>query len=275
MLGVYLSDFFSYGTAWLCVFACLTVWEVLNPREDHRLASRLHGLGFWIISIALGLILTKAWRTAWDLTGWRPLFELPPISRIFPNEGAAVLIAGILSALVHDFFFYWYHRAQHRWLWKWHSVHHSVTELNAVNSYHHISESIFSLMLISIPMTLLIADIGPSAPIMTFALWCHIVWIHSPTRATLGPLRVVLCDNRFHRIHHSLEERHFDKNFGAFTTLWDRVFGTMYMPARDEWPAVGLAEVSQPASFKEWLDMPARIAPPGPDGDLALDPAKT
>jgi sterol desaturase/sphingolipid hydroxylase (fatty acid hydroxylase superfamily) len=155
--------------------------------------------------------------------------------------------------VVHDFFFYWYHRAQHRWLWRWHSVHHSVTHLNALNSYHHISEPLMSMLMLQLPMALAFADDGPVIPIAAALLWLHIVWIHSPTRVTLGPLRAVLVDNRYHRIHHSLEERHFDKNFGAFTTIWDRLFGTEHMPEKGEWPAVGLADQAPPAGLRAWL----------------------
>ena len=80
--------------------------------------------------------------------------------------------------------------------------------------------------------------------------------------ASLGPLRAWFVDNRYHRIHHSLEERHFDRNFGAFTTLWDRLFGTHYAPEPGEWPDVGLAEVGEPGGVREWLDQPLRYPAP-------------
>jgi sterol desaturase/sphingolipid hydroxylase (fatty acid hydroxylase superfamily) len=31
-----------------------------------------------------------------------------------------------------------------------------------------------------------------------------------------------------HRIHHSRDREHWDKNFGHITPLWDRLFGTCY-----------------------------------------------
>ena len=39
-----------------------------------------------------------------------------------------------------------------------------------------------------------------------------------------------------HQIHHSAEEHHWDKNYGAIFALWDWLFGTAYWPAsgRDE-----------------------------------------
>jgi sterol desaturase/sphingolipid hydroxylase (fatty acid hydroxylase superfamily) len=50
-----------------------------------------------------------------------------------------------------------------------------------------------------------------------------------------------------------VEPRHFDKNFGIFTTLWDSVFGTAYFPAKDEWPQAGVADFPEPQSVVEFL----------------------
>lgn len=245
--------------AWGVILTALTVFELINPRERQSLRGRLAGAGFWLVSIALSAILSTVFGAIWRAIGIDPVFTVPTLGPLLGHPLAAAIAAGILAAIIHDFFFYWYHRAQHRWFWRWHAVHHSVRNLSAVNSYHHISEGVFSLFLLQLPLTLMISDIGPTLPIVTVILWCHIVWIHSPTRVTLGPLRAVLVDNRFHRIHHSLEERHFDKNFGAFTTVWDRVFGTCHMPLSDEWPDVGLADAAQPTHFTDWVDLPARL----------------
>lgn len=251
-------------TGWLLVLAVLTAFELFNRREGETLASRAHGALFWLLSIPLWALSGALLAAAWSALGLHPLVVLT----VPEGDGWAAIGIGVAAALigavVHDFFFYWFHRAQHRFLWRWHKVHHSVRTLNAVNSYHHIGEPLLQMLLIQLPMTLLIGNAGPAMPFMALALWLHVVWIHSPTRATLGPLRVLLVDNRFHRIHHSLEERHFDRNFGAFTTLWDRLFGTCHMPERDEWPDVGLDGVPQLAAVGDWLAAPWRAddAPP-------------
>jgi len=41
--------------------------------------------------------------------------------------------------------------------------------------------------------------------------------------------------------------------------LWDRLFGTAWLPARNEWPATGLAEIDQPRSLWGWIDLPVRF----------------
>lgn len=69
----------------------------------------------------------------------------------------------------------------------------------------------------------------------------------------------VIVDNRFHRIHHSLDEKHFDKNFGIAMSLWDWIFGTAHWPSKDEWPKVGVAGVDQPRNVVDFLALPWRI----------------
>jgi sterol desaturase/sphingolipid hydroxylase (fatty acid hydroxylase superfamily) len=43
-----------------------------------------------------------------------------------------------------------------------------------------------------------------------------------------------------HQVHHSLEHRHWDKNMGFVFSLWDRLFGTLYVPKSDEQFRLGL-----------------------------------
>lgn len=243
---------------WLLVALILTLFERFNRREPDSIAARMSGMSFWMISLPLSAILSVGLSAVIAALDIRPLVTLPIFAATRWAGPLATLVAILLGAVFNDFFFYWYHRIQHRWLWRFHAVHHSIRDLNAVNSYHHISETVIGLVLFAVPTSLIVADVGPVLPIASFLIWLHVVWIHSPTRAHLGPLRMFFADNRFHRIHHSLEERHFDKNFGAFTTVWDRLFGTAYFPVRDEWPAVGLAGIDQPDGLRTWLDLPDR-----------------
>ncbi len=76
------------------------------------------------------------------------------------------------------------------------------------------------------------------------------------SKISLGPLRYVFSDNYFHRIHHSIEEKHHNKNFSAFFPFWDIVFRSAYFPKKDEFPEVGLQDEKQPATIKEYLFFP-------------------
>jgi hypothetical protein len=64
-------------------------------------------------------------------------------------------------------------------------------------------------------------------------------------KANLGPLRYLLVTPQSHRVHHSIEARHADRNFGVILSVWDRLFGTQWQGA-DEYPECGSAEPGVP-----------------------------
>jgi len=48
-----------------------------------------------------------------------------------------------------------------------------------------------------------------------------------------------------HQLHHSCEERHFGRNRGFALALWDRLYGTLYVPGtRPETFRLGLGDGS-------------------------------
>ncbi len=239
---------------WGFGFSVMTVVELLAPREQQSLGGRLPGLLFWAIWLAISGIAYAGFRTLWSALGIPPLLTLPTGAGW--QTPVSLVVAPLVGAVTYDFFFYWCHRAQHRWLWRYHAVHHSIRELSAVNAFHHPIEPFVQILLIAVPTSLIANEAGPVVPAILIVMHLQAFFIHTPTRWHLGPLASVVVDNRFHRIHHSLETRHFDRNFGAFTTLWDRLFGTAWMPAKDEWPATGIAEVDQPRTLHQWVALP-------------------
>jgi sterol desaturase/sphingolipid hydroxylase (fatty acid hydroxylase superfamily) len=51
-----------------------------------------------------------------------------------------------------------------------------------------------------------------------------------------------------HRVHHSIDRREADSNFGQIFSFWDRLFATYTMPTLDGRPLeFGVAEFMQPA----------------------------
>lgn len=252
----------------LFAFAFLTAVELLMPRGAVPIRARAAGLTFWAILLPVTITVFALFNALWRWIGVAPLVTIP-LDFGWAGTALAWVLAPLAGAVVADFFFYWFHRAQHRWLWRWHAVHHSVRDLSAINAYHHVSEPLFHVALMSVPASLILADSGASAPAMTVILYLHASFIHSPTRLHLGPLAIAIVDNRFHRIHHSLEPAHFDRNFGAFTTIWDRLFGTAWVPARDEWPDTGLIQIDQPRNLREWFDLPLRLKRRPVDGEIA------
>jgi sterol desaturase/sphingolipid hydroxylase (fatty acid hydroxylase superfamily) len=257
-----------FALAWTC--ASFIVIETLWPRPGARVttASRLKAVAFWTASGALGTLIALGIMALWRPLGVKPL--IPSLAPAFLPAPAGAFIAAAAAAFIGDFFYYWCHRAQHRFFWRFHAVHHSVKELSGIAGYHHFTEGLFEFFLYSIPLGLF-TDSPYAIPILGTWLAWQGNYEHSPTRLNFGPLGRYLVDNRFHRIHHSAAPEHFDKNFGIFTTLWDSAFGTAHFPAPGEWPATGVADVPEPQSIKDYVLAPFLRRPTPAETALAAE----
>jgi sterol desaturase/sphingolipid hydroxylase (fatty acid hydroxylase superfamily) len=238
-----LLAYVSYG-AFLCLLAAS---EMGFPR------CTLPSLKERWKAIQFGLIFIPAFIICGGMAG-RIVFALGLKSPI-DFEAMPILIGGLSYFLAYDFFYYWFHRAQHvvPWLWHIHAVHHSNEHLSAGFGYHHLAEAPTRALLVAIPFGILF-DAPRGSAVLGFILVMHGYYIHSSSRLNFGPFAWLIADNRVHRIHHSLDPRHFDKNFGAATLIWDKLFGTAYWP-KNEWPAIGLQGQRQPESIKEYLSL--------------------
>jgi sterol desaturase/sphingolipid hydroxylase (fatty acid hydroxylase superfamily) len=219
-----------------------------------RLQSLLFMLIYTVASVIIGIGVVKVFG---DMR-FESLVEVPgPIGLVY-------------AAIVGDFFYYWVHRVQHAFpiLWKYHSVHHSIERMGAGTGYQHISQPLIESFILTIPASLLVD------PAQAVALTVFIgpvgYYLHSTSRINAGPLRAILIDNHLHRIHHSREERHFDKNFGVLTSIWDRIFGTAYFPAKDEWPDTGVPGRREPRTIREFL-LPSATVEPLPAFQMSVD----
>src|SRR5205807_714592 len=57
--------------------------------------------------------------------------------------------------------------------------------------------------------------------------------------------------HQLHRILHSRQPEHRDKNFAAFFPVWDLLFGTYCRAKPGEWPATGLFEEERRATLSD------------------------
>ena len=256
----------TYAWSILWAGAVLTAAEFLFPQSRCSLVSRLRAIVFWGVYIAITAAATTLFVRLWSSLGWRPWLTLPLGAWLHPEQYPVLRAMGwvaapILVGIISDFFYYWFHRIQHAipLLWRFHSVHHSLREMSAFNSNHHFTEEIFRIPVVVIPLSLIVVpDAGYVPIIVATVLGMQGLYEHSATKLHLGPLRYVIADNRFHRIHHSLEPQHWHKNFGSFSTVWDVIFRTARMPRRNEWPQVGLADTPEPSSLSDFLWRPFR-----------------
>ena len=257
-LWVGVQELLSSIVAFAFVILPLVFAERLWPGTSSR-RNYLAGAKFWLAYLVVAYGWSKIAILLIAKLGLVPVFAW----KIQDDSGGAihplVVALGILIPMwAFDFFYYWFHRAQHRFdvLWRFHRVHHSIVQLNCLNSYHHVFEEMFRFPFIAIPLALLLKVDVPQLVLLSAFVSTWGLYIHSDTRIHFGALGWVFGDNVNHRIHHSIE--HFNKNFAAFFPIWDRLFGTYQRPERDTLPPVGLENVPPPTGVVDYLLMPFR-----------------
>ena len=244
--------------------------ETVIPKTRNSLASTVRSVVYTATSMTINILLFSILLEYFDKDRLHGFFllDLTPLtdSPYMAIRIAGWFVAAFAAFFIGNIFYYWLHRAQHAvpLLWRFHSVHHSITEMSAVSSYHHFSDDMLQYFAVGVPTALLLkVDAGAIPWLVVAVVGTYQYFIHSSMNVNIGPLRYIFADNHFHRIHHSREVRHFNRNFGTYTPLWDVLFGTVHFPRKGEWPAVGLEHVSEPKRIRDYLLMPFYDMPDG------------
>jgi sterol desaturase/sphingolipid hydroxylase (fatty acid hydroxylase superfamily) len=103
-----------------------------------------------------------------------------------------------------------------------------------------ISPAYFVLALLGIPfwMFVAVAFVGN--------LWG--IFNHTRLVRRMGWLDEILCTPSNHRVHHGIDAKYLDRNYGQTLLIWDRLFGTFQR--EEEEPTYGL--VKQQESDRIW-----------------------
>jgi sterol desaturase/sphingolipid hydroxylase (fatty acid hydroxylase superfamily) len=171
------------------------------------------------------------------------------------------ILTVLLSTLIFDFFYYWFHRFLHenRFLWHVHKLHHMDEQLSATTTGRgHWLEDLGRVPMIAIP-TAIVFKLNPDVGgIIGYTVTVWSVFFHSNLRIHLGRAGMFFNGPQGHRIHHSRLHQHHDKNYAAYFPIWDAIFGTYHHPARDEFPPTGVHDEPDVTSFSEALILPFR-----------------
>lgn len=156
----------------------------------------------------------------------------------------------VTACFLSDFWYYWWHRAQHEWPWLWelHKLHHSDEHLNSTSIYRsHFLELAGQALIRGLTVGLLIdLSSAPQTAIgIVFVGLSPAVWdffIHANVRFDwLNRLVPFFSTPQFHWVHHSKLPEHQDKNYAIWLPLFDVLFGTYIRPRVDEYPPTGLS----------------------------------
>lgn len=137
-----------------------------------------------------------------------------------------------LCLIAIDFLEYWKHRLQHRssLLWKTHLQHHAGKRFNMSLT---IRSSVIDKAILQYCFFLWLPLLGfrPLDFFYAYVLWkFYQFYIHAAKLPDLKFLDRVLVMPSHHRLHHSILERHYDRNFSVCILLWDKMFGTYQAP---------------------------------------------
>ncbi len=236
-------DFLKYLLTAFLLYSIFMLAERIRPAEPHQPVKKiLFNLRWYVLYsiVSLGMIHLGLNLVVPTVQQWlgAPLWKIPAPSNLWGYG-----LAGLLYFLATDFFYYWFHRAQHQipFLWEQHKFHHSDTALNVTSTQRvHWLEEPLVVIGVAMPIGILFQFEGLELGILAFIELLWLQFIHMNLRLELGGVGRLLVGPQYHRIHHSFLPEHIDRNFAVFFPIWDMAFGTYVTPRRHEFPATGL-----------------------------------
>ena len=226
----------------------------LRKKTEEPLAHNTRNVCIGLIS-ALFLQVTERPLTKYLFkikTGILPLFKL------------SSLLERVFAVLLLDYTFYLWHRLNHRnrFLWRFHSVHHTDQDLTlSTGMRFHVGELFFSLFWRS--AQILILGIRPG----TLKLWqtltlLEIFFHHANLRLPLRLekiLHLFIVTPRMHGIHHSIKMDETNSNYSSLLSIWDRLHGTLHSKLSDPELIIGCPHgMKRSLSLREFYLLPVK-----------------
>jgi sterol desaturase/sphingolipid hydroxylase (fatty acid hydroxylase superfamily) len=166
-----------------------------------------------VVALVVVAAIPVFWIRRFDLVG------------ALPTE-AAVGLAVALVAVGN----YWGHRLTHQvpFLWRFHSVHHSIEQMDWVASGRlHPLDQAFTQAFTVFPLFLLGYGTGVFGGVAVFVTLLAL-FQHANVRLRFPGVRWVINTPEWHHWHHAIDDDARDKNFGL--PVVDKLFGTAYLP---------------------------------------------
>jgi len=247
---------------WFLIIASIVTWglEIMFPwrknqavfRKDFWLDGFFMFFNFFIFNLIIFIAFSKVLgafveqQAGGSISNWA-IFDISSL----PNWAQLIIFFLIL-----DFVQWLVHNLLHRvpFLWNFHKVHHSVTEMGfAAHLRYHWMETVFYNPAKYIGVML----IGGFTPDQAYIVYMGTLIIGHLNHANLGwdygPLKYILNNPKMHIWHHAKElpsEHPKGANFGISLSIWDYIFGTAYVPESGKDIELGFSKIDQyPKSF--------------------------
>jgi sterol desaturase/sphingolipid hydroxylase (fatty acid hydroxylase superfamily) len=237
----------------------------LLPKSIYTHLSAKVDVGLYLIDVSLMPIWTLLF-----LGALAPFVESNVIAllqvllgqgQLLEQNNIWLALYGFLSFMMADFMFFITHYIMHKTRigWAFHQVHHSAQVLTPLTRYReHFLVAPFwagnlaiGLALVSGVFTFLLEGSLIEVSVASVTLYSFVYAATSNFRHYHVSFRfprwleLWIQSPGMHHTHHSHLEKHWDSNLGLVTSVWDRMFGTLYIAERYEVTPWGLSEKQQ------------------------------
>lgn len=230
----------------------LVAWERLRPQHaDWRAADDQwwNDIGHLLTSFSVG-----SFGGAWLAHQAVPA----PIVTLWPTTWP-MLAQAALGLAIAEFFGYWQHRLLHSvpWLWPLHALHHSTGRMTFFKAtrIHALDIGSFSFLSIA-PLLALGAAPEVVLWVTAFGNFAAQTQHANVTLPTPEWINRIVGTPAVHWLHHSLDLREGNSNFGMNLMLFDHLFGTYLPPTPGHTPAFGIQPDFVPRGFLGQLALP-------------------
>jgi len=187
-------------------------------RNTYRLNDALNSIGLGVMSQIVGVFSALLTVAIYVFA-----FERVSLWQLSVRD-PWVWIAGLV---LYDFCYYWVHRFGHTvaLMWAAHVVHHQSEDYNLSTALRQTSSGWLVSWIFYLPMAVL------GFPPLVFGVVALVdllyqYWVHTQQIGRLGWFDRWFCAPSNHRVHHAVNDKYLDKNFGGIFIVWDRLFGS-------------------------------------------------
>jgi len=204
------------------VFFALIAFEYLlgrvRGRSNYRLNDAVNSLSLGVMSQVVGLFTR--------------LLAVGIYSAVYATAAVWHMPADewwvwALAIVFYDFCYYWNHRLGHESaiFWASHVVHHQSQEYNLSTALRQTSSGALLGWIFYLPMA--ISGFPPQVFIVAAIVdLLYQYWIHTEQVGKLGWFDRWFASPSNHRVHHAVNDKYLDRNYGGILMAWDRMFGT-------------------------------------------------
>ena len=220
-------------------------WVTSDGQEFPDFAHTILNKG--LIQLLLFLLLVSG---IIETMGHRP-------SHSFWPSGIPMALQVVLALIISELGLYWAHRLAHTWnfLWRFHSVHHSVEKLWFFNTGRFHFVDTFCSLLFSIPLLFVLGV--PGDVFIYFSSITAFIGLltHCNIEVHCGFLNYIFNTPNVHRWHHSKKVEEGNNNYAENLIFFDILFGTYYYPKDRHVGPLGIKEY-MPRAFARQLVAP-------------------